>query len=225
MIDNQQIIEELIKPETDESANAYSAFLFWASLPQSKRSGEEALKKVGKHVGLEPTTIKQYRVNYNWDERSNLIDAHLFKLNFDERLKLSQEDNKRFASEMKEIQTQAIRIVRKGLNAVEMLVDTLPLDSKVVETDWVQAKQADGTHKPVPTKTIVNMKSEAKDIAPLLRALVDVPAKVLGLKTEVIEPEVVQTVPKDNMTLDDIAEAKRRIAKEKEKLLNVTTVQ
>jgi len=220
MKDQEKIIQELIKRETDEGTNAYAAFLFWAMLPQSERSdGKEAVKKTAEYAALEPSTITQYRVAYRWDERTNLIDAHFFTLQFEDRRRSMHEQNKKFAAETKEIQIKAFRISNKALDLVEDLLNKAPLSNEVRETGYVKALQEDGSHKVVPTTTTIIMKAEVKDISPLLRAAVEVPSKVLGLPTEIVQPDVVPPVADiGQMSDDDIAETRRKIAEKKREL-------
>lgn len=224
MDNKQQIIEELIKQEPEESTNAWFAFLFWVGLPISERNSDaKAMQKTAAYVGLELSTITVYRVNYRWDERAKLIEAHLFKLQFDDRRKAMEADNLQFASDTKEIQTKAIAVAKKLLNIAEQLADTVPLSNKVLETDYVKALQPDGSTKTVPTTTQIIMKAEVKDIAPLVRVAIDTPLKVMGLPTEVVQPEVVRNVAEiPQMSDDDITEQRRLIALEKEKYTGKT---
>jgi len=227
MIDHNKIIEELIKKDPEESPNGYAAFLFWAQLPQSERAADskEAMLKTAEYSGLEQSTIALYRVNHRWDERTNLLDAHFFTMQFEDRRDTMREQNKIFAAETKEIQRKALRVSNKMLNIAEDLADKAMLANEVRETGYVKALQDDGSYKTVATTTQIIMKAELKDISPLVRAAIDVPNKVLGLPTEIVQPDVVPPVSDvKELSDDDIAETRRLISEKKKEILKTQNI-
>jgi hypothetical protein len=82
------------------------------------------------------------------------------------------------------------------------------------------AVQNDGSIKNVPTRVTIHMKTELKDVAPLLRAAVSVPLQAAGLPTEAITPDVSKKIGSvEEMTDEELALQAEKIAKERQKLL------
>lgn len=224
---SKDTLSELIKKDPGESASAYTGFLFWASLPPSERANAKSLAKTSQHCGLGEVTLKEYRVQFKWDERANLIDAYHFQLGFERRNELSKESDAKFVQENREIQNEAIKVSRKALALASHIADKAMIANEFKETDWVLAKQPDGTHKSVPTKTIIHMKESASDVAQLLRAGIDTPLKAMGLPTEVIQHKISGAIgdkPVLDLSDDELAEKRRKIAQEKNKIIEEGTI-
>lgn len=216
------IFTQLTETIDGESAQGYAAFLFWANLPASDRFGETSNEKIADNFGLSPATIKSYRTSYAWNDRIKQLDAHFARLQFNQRVEANKEHNLKFAEEARKIQTDALAVSRQALLVCKNLLDSAALANKPIETDWVLAKQSDGSFKRLPRTTTIVMEARVGDVAPLLRAAVDVPTKIAGLPVEAVPMES-QTMLGNGVprTKAEIEERRKKLQKERAKIIGV----
>lgn len=220
----QNIITELIKRNTDreETPQAYAAFLFWAGLPTAERPFSESLQKVIEFSGLSESTLREYRVKFQWDERVNLIDAHLFQLSFLRRNELSAEGDKKFVESNRKFQENVIKVSERGLAVVETLLEKANIAGQLKETDNVRVWTADGSVKYLPRTTQIIMDTRLSDVAPLLRSTVDALLKVSGLPTEIVDHRVSKGLgdkPVTDLSDDEITASRQQIATKKAQII------
>lgn len=228
MEQSQEIITNLIKKGDDEYDSAYTAFLYWASLPQAERqSFDTCARKVASYTGLAIATVKEYRTFFKWDERANLIDAHFFQLGFERRNKMSEEGDKEFVTKNRKFQQSVVKASEQAIMVVTALLDKASIAGEVKETDYVQVLQKDGTHKSMPRTTVINMEAGLKDVAPLLRSAVDALLKVSGVPTEIVEHKIAKSLndkPLTERTEEEIVAIRQQIAREKELILEPKSI-
>lgn len=176
-------ILKLIERQENEPPNAFTAFLFFASLIPSERPGHIAFPKVAAHVQTDVQNIRRWFNNYQWDERVSTYDAYVFLENHKQRSQLAQQDNIRWVEEHRKAKDRTLNIADKMLSVAENLLSTAEMSGKVIETDKIQT--ADG--RMVPTKTIIHMKSKVSDIPRLVEVAVKTQRLAADLPTEIIE--------------------------------------
>lgn len=217
-----EILKQLTENVEGETAQGYAAFLFWMNLPASERYRENVNLQVSENVGLSEVTIGNYRSANNWADRIKPIDAHFARLQFNQRVEVNKEHNLKFAEEARKIQTDALSVAKQAISICKNLLDTAAMANKPIETDWVQAKQSDGSFKKLPRTTTIVMDAKLSDVAPLLRIAVDVPMKMAGLPVESVPMESQtmhgNTTPR---TKQEIEERRRKLQTERAKITGI----
>lgn len=223
---SQETLERLIERGADESAPAYAAFLLWANLPPSERNGK-SFPKMSEDTGLAVWTLKDYRVNFKWDERTSLIDAYFFKQQFERRSELMEAHNKQYTEDLREIQRKTITTSKKAFAVIENMLDKAEIATgETRESDFQDVLQPDGSHVKKPMKTIIEMKEQLRDVAPLWRAAAELPLKVSGYPTETIQHNVSHSGT-DNlaeMSDEELNEMRQKVQQAKEKLVGVQSL-
>lgn len=183
---NEDVLRELIEKRDTESATAYTAFLKFARLPESDRRSEVANPILAEFTGLSINTIKQYRHDFEWDERASMIDAYHFKLDFEANRKEFEKDRVKYIEHNRQIKEKSIEHLKGMSNVIGQLISYGELIGKEEPTDFVETK--DG--RTVPTYTVVNMKAKVADIATLMNSMVKLTRLVNDLPTTIIENRV-----------------------------------
>lgn len=220
---SQETLERLIERGADESAPAYAAFLFYASLAPFERN-RRSLPQVAEHCGLAVETLTSYRIDFKWDERSSSIDAYLFKQQIERRFELTEENDKRYAENLREIQQKTITTSKKAFAVIENMLDKAEIATgETRESDFQDVLQPDGSHVKKPMKTIIEMKEQLRDVAPLWRAAAELPLKVAGYPTETIQHNVLQSGSSKvrEMTEEELNQYALNVQKELEKSAGV----
>jgi hypothetical protein len=222
---DDEILQQLLQSEENESPSAYAGFLFFVNLPVTERYGEGVAERVAEATSSASDTVTTWRAANHWFARVKLIDAHFARMQFNQRFKANEEHNLRFAEKARKLQEEVLENSQLAAQVVKNLLSNINLGMTVKPTDFVKVLQDDGSHKVMPITTKIEMNAKMSEIASLMNAAASCPSRVAGLPIENVPLES-RNLQGDfaGKTDDEIKAMQNKIAKEKAKLFGTQSI-
>lgn len=208
---NDEVIRELIKRVEGESDAAYSAFCRYALMDEKDRPFEKSIPVLAETSTLSESTIKQYAVNFKWNERVGSIVSYLLMLNIKEQHELNRELNLTFIETNREVRIELMEAIKKTTTLLTKTLNWAMVANEEKVTEWI----VDSHGNEVPVKTEVKMAFKPADIPALFTALKKGVELVNEIPTEIINNRPISNV--NVSSIEDIAkldELERQIAEE-----------
>jgi hypothetical protein len=197
-----------------ETAVAYQAFLIYSGLIGKDRTAERVADKT--HFPV--TSVKAWMSQNQWQDRVANVDAQRWLIDYQEKQKLTEDDNKRFIEENRHIKRETIRAGKKMLQVANNLLDSATMADEIRETGYVITAD----NRSVPTTTQIFMKAKVSDIPRLVDTAIKASRLAQDLPTEIIDNLVAGTP--GSRDLSQLTEAEiEELAQENRKKLNFLT--
>lgn len=127
---NDPVLQDLIEKRDGEPFHAYSAFAHFARLSEAERFATDVNAQIAGHFQTTVDQIKDWRKEWDWEQRASLIDAYGITSALSNTLQLLKENDKEFVQ-------LNLEYKEKILSARAQLLDVL-LDQigKARKMDW-----------------------------------------------------------------------------------------